>query len=86
MSAMDLNLTGKTALVCGASSGIGRSTALALAAQGAHIVALARRRDRLEALLPELRTAGAASARGSLPTWMTGKGWQQRCPMFKLKF
>lgn len=63
MSAMDLNLTGKTALVCGASSGIGRSTALALAAQGAHIVALARRRDRLEALLPELLSAGAASAR-----------------------
>jgi 3-oxoacyl-[acyl-carrier protein] reductase len=63
MTAVNLDLSGKTALVCGASAGIGRSTALALAAHGAHVVVLARRLDRLEALLPELTSAGAASAR-----------------------
>ena len=63
MTAVNIDLAGKTALVCGASSGIGRSTALALAAHGAHVVALARRSDRLESLMPELLAAGAASAR-----------------------
>jgi 3-oxoacyl-[acyl-carrier protein] reductase len=59
MSAVNLNLEGKTALVCGASAGIGRATAVALARQGASIIALARRSDRLQALLPELTAAGA---------------------------
>lgn len=49
--------------MCGASAGIGRSTALALARRGAQVTALARRADRLEALLPELRAAGAPQAR-----------------------
>ncbi len=62
MTVVNLDLSGKTALVAGASAGIGRATALALAASGASIVALARRRDRLEALLPELLAAGAPSA------------------------
>jgi len=57
------SLVHKHALVCGASAGIGRSVALALAAQGAEITALARRADRLDDLLPELRAAGAPSAR-----------------------
>lgn len=57
-----LPLSGRRALVLGASAGIGRATALALAAQGASIIALARRAERLEALLPELRAAGAPSA------------------------
>ena len=61
MTSVNLQLNGKTALVCGASAGIGRATALALAASGASIIALARRRDRLEALLPELTAAGAPS-------------------------
>jgi 3-oxoacyl-[acyl-carrier protein] reductase len=62
MTAVNLDLSGKTALVAGASAGIGRATALALAASGASIIALARRRDRLEALLPALRAAGAPDA------------------------
>ncbi len=57
------SLEGKHALVCGASAGIGRATALALAAAGADVTALARSRDRLEALVPELTAAGAAAAR-----------------------
>ncbi len=62
MSTINLDLSGKTALVCGASAGIGRATALALAHQGASIIALARRADRLEALLPELEAAGSPNA------------------------
>jgi 3-oxoacyl-[acyl-carrier protein] reductase len=59
----DLSLEGRHALVCGASAGIGRAAALALAGAGASVTALARRADRLEALLPELRAAGAPEAR-----------------------
>ncbi|TNE47253.1 MAG: SDR family oxidoreductase [Deltaproteobacteria bacterium] len=58
-----LSLQGKHALVCGASAGIGRATALALASLGAEVTALARREDRLSTLVPELEAAGASAAR-----------------------
>ncbi len=63
MAVVNLDLSGKTALVCGASSGIGRATALTLAAHGATVVALARRRDRLDSLVGELHAAGAIDSR-----------------------
>ncbi len=44
---MDLDLTGKHALVCGASQGIGLATARELAALGANVTLLARREDTL---------------------------------------
>ena len=50
---MDLGLAGKTALVTGASAGIGRGIALALAAEGVRLAVTARRRERLEALAKE---------------------------------
>jgi 3-hydroxy acid dehydrogenase / malonic semialdehyde reductase len=53
-------LNGKTVFITGASSGIGAATARAFAAEGARLLLAARRRDRLEALEPELRQAGAA--------------------------
>jgi 3-oxoacyl-[acyl-carrier protein] reductase len=45
---VDLGLSGRTAIVCGASSGLGLAAAEALAEEGARVVMLARRRDVLE--------------------------------------
>jgi NAD(P)-dependent dehydrogenase (short-subunit alcohol dehydrogenase family) len=49
----DFDLTGRTALVTGAGRGIGRACALALAASGATVLAMARSRDELDALAAE---------------------------------
>ncbi len=50
---------GKVALVTGASRGIGRAVAKALALQGAHVIALARTKGGLEELDDELKALGA---------------------------
>lgn len=52
------DLAGKTALVTGASSGIGKATAIALAHQGAKVAAAARRLERLEELASTLKAQG----------------------------
>ena len=53
------DLKGQVAVVSGASSGLGQQMALALARQGASLVILARRYERLEEFKPELEKAGA---------------------------
>jgi len=45
---VDLGLSGRTAIVCGASSGIGLGIATSLAGEGANVVMFARRRELLE--------------------------------------
>ena len=58
-----MQLSGRTAVVTGASSGIGRSTALALAGAGARLAVGARRMERLEGLAEELAGDGHLLAR-----------------------
>src|SRR3954452_6826385 len=60
---MDLGLEGRTAIVCGASSGMGLAIAEALAAEGANVAMFARRRELLER---EAERLGALAVRGDL--------------------
>jgi 3-oxoacyl-[acyl-carrier protein] reductase len=54
---MDLQLAGKTALVTGASMGIGRAIAKALAAEGVQVVAAARRIELMQVMADEVEAA-----------------------------
>jgi 3-oxoacyl-[acyl-carrier protein] reductase len=60
---MDLGLRGRTAIVCGASSGMGLAIAEALAAEGVNVAMFARRRDVLER---EADRIGGLAVRGDL--------------------
>ena len=60
---MELGLAGRTAIVCGASAGIGLAIAEALAAEGANVAMFARRRDPLER---EAERIGALAVRGDV--------------------
>jgi len=55
------DLTGKVALVTGASQGIGRATALALLGAGAHVALAARNAEKLAAIVAEVAAVGAES-------------------------
>ena len=58
---MPASLHNQTALVIGASSGIGRATAILLAREGVHVLAAARRADRLRSLETEPNIACSAA-------------------------
>jgi len=51
---MDLELNNKYALVCGSTQGIGKATAIALAAEGVNVTLVARNREKLKEVLADL--------------------------------
>jgi 3-oxoacyl-[acyl-carrier protein] reductase len=60
---MDLGIKGRKAIVCGASAGLGRATALALAREGVSVVIAARAEDRLKAAADAIASETGAEVR-----------------------
>ena len=56
------DLKGKTALVTGSTSGIGRATAIALAARGAHVLIVGRDEQRAKDAVAEIEGSGGSAA------------------------
>ncbi|NNF05468.1 MAG: SDR family oxidoreductase [Candidatus Eisenbacteria bacterium] len=61
---MDLGLTGKVAIVSGASTGIGFGIAEALVREGAHVAVISRNEERIQAAAKALNEIGPANAIG----------------------
>ncbi|HEU5432230.1 MAG TPA: SDR family NAD(P)-dependent oxidoreductase, partial [Thermomicrobiales bacterium] len=62
MTSTTNRFAGKRAIVTGASSGIGRATAMRLAREGARVALIARGRERLDAIVAEIDPAAGAIA------------------------
>ena len=58
---MNLDLSGKTAIVCGSTQGIGKSVAQELASMGAQIILIARNEEKLKAVMEELPNPGSST-------------------------
>jgi len=71
---MDLGIRGKSALVCGASKGLGRGCAMALAREGCKLTVVARDKGALDATAAELRNAGAAAVNAVAADITTAEG------------
>lgn len=56
---MNLDLSGKRAVVCGSTQGIGKASALELALLGAHVTLVARDEEKLKAVILELASSSA---------------------------
>jgi NAD(P)-dependent dehydrogenase (short-subunit alcohol dehydrogenase family) len=56
------DLRGKTALVTGSTSGIGKATAIALAARGAHVLVVGRNEQRAKDVVAEIEGSGGSAA------------------------
>ncbi|MDF1699272.1 MAG: SDR family oxidoreductase [Saprospiraceae bacterium] len=54
---MDITLTGKNALVCGSSRGIGKASAIVLSQQGANVTLVSRSEEKMKQVLSELDTS-----------------------------
>ncbi len=53
---MDLNITGKNAIVCGGSDGIGKASAIALSNLGASVIILARNEEKIKQTIAQMDT------------------------------
>jgi NAD(P)-dependent dehydrogenase (short-subunit alcohol dehydrogenase family) len=68
---MQISLAGKTAIVTGASKGIGKAIAAQFAAAGANVMLNSRKQDQLDAAVAEIRASGAA---GEVETFAVNAG------------
>ena len=71
---MDLGISGKRALVCAASKGLGYACAQALAQAGAHLVIVARNEAPLRAAAEQLRSLGPVTVEAVAADITTGEG------------
>ena len=55
---MNLDLTGKTALVCGSTQGLGYASAVEIAKLGATVILMARNEEKLKEVVTTLDTSG----------------------------
>ena len=76
MSSAKRGLENRAILIAGASSGMGRATALAAGAAGAKLVLAARKREALESLAREVQDGGGSAL--VVPTDLTDRGATQR--------
>jgi 3-oxoacyl-[acyl-carrier protein] reductase len=80
---MDLGIEGRAAIVCGASKGLGRACAEALAAEGVNLVLTARNADQLEAAAAAIRAAFKVDVRtapGDITTQAGADAALSACP------
>ncbi len=71
---MDLGLSGRTAIVCGASSGMGLGIAESLRGEGANVAMFARRADLLER---EAERIGGLAVPGDVTSRATSSAWSK---------
>jgi 3-oxoacyl-[acyl-carrier protein] reductase len=71
---LDLGIGGKTALVCGASRGLGKACAFALAREGVDLTIVARTRDALESAAAEMANATGVKVVPVVADLTTGAG------------
>jgi 3-oxoacyl-[acyl-carrier protein] reductase len=71
---MDLNISGKSAIICASSKGLGKACALALAKEGVNVCISGRHQDSLDSAAAEITAAGGGKVQSILADVTTDKG------------
>jgi 3-oxoacyl-[acyl-carrier protein] reductase len=71
---MDLGISGKNAIVCASSKGLGKASALALAKEGVNVWICARHQEALDTAAGEIATAGSAEVHALVADITTDEG------------